>query len=740
MKIGAKLAAGFGGVVFLMIILGVTGIIALKSVNRGYGIDVKNEELARNQAQRIKIGALQVRRNEKDFMARQNMKYFEQGNKHLDLVVKDAKALQELTSNQEIRTDLDSALQGVANYRALFANLVKASEERGLTEKLGLQGKFREKAHKLAEFMDHYHTENIRYWMLMLRRYEKDLNINSNDAVKTKKYMSKFKDSLQSYETAVKEARIKADVKNELIENMTQYSAALSRWSDGKADYDQVRAIVHEIENIIDAHYVADGNVLLLTLRKEEKDYMLRRNIKYIQRLENTAEKLRSNIESSKIDTKEKKEIITLLNSYHNGINDLKEKDIEINGFLNEMKQNADLVMELSEKIVDIAINSAEKLSEKIASSAGSAIAIVWIISALSLIIAVVFAYFFARSISIPLKRAVDFANRMSEGDLTRKLDIDRKDEIGEMANSMNTMTANMSAMIRGINADVSTLSDASSDLNSVAEMMTTGSENTVAKANTVASAAEEMNSNMGSVAAAMEEASTNVDTVAAAAEEMSANIGNIAKNAEQARQSTQNSVEKAGDASGQINELSKAADEIGAVTETIAAISDKTNLLALNATIEAARAGDAGKGFAVVANEIKDLAQQTAEATDGISRRLDGIQQSTANSVNGIKDISDAIQQVDTLVATITEAVEQQNNATDEIARNVSQASQGLQEINENVAQSSQAAGQVAQEITEVNEGANEISNSSAQVSQNASDLSNLAEKLKEQVGKFKF
>lgn len=740
MKIGAKLAAGFGGVVFLMIILGVTGIIALKSVNRGYGIDVKNEELARNQAQRIKIGALQVRRNEKDFMARQNMKYFEQGNKHLDLVVKDAKALQELTSNQEIRTDLDSALQGVANYRALFANLVKASEERGLTEKLGLQGKFREKAHKLAEFADHYNTENIRYWMLMLRRYEKDLNINSNDAVKTKKYMSKFKDSLQSYETAVKEARIKADVKNELIENMTQYSAALSRWSNGKADYDQVRAIVHEIENIIDAHYVADGNVLLLTLRKEEKDYMLRRNIKYIQRLENTAEKLRSNIESSKIDTKEKKEIITLLNSYHNGINDLKEKDIEINGFLNEMKQNADLVMELSEKIVDIAINSAEKLSEKIASSAGSAIAIVWIISALSLIIAVVFAYFFARSISIPLKRAVDFANRMSEGDLTRKLDIDRKDEIGEMANSMNTMTANMSAMIRGINADVSTLSDASSDLNSVAEMMTTGSENTVAKSNTVASAAEEMNSNMGSVAAAMEEASTNVDTVAAAAEEMSANIGNIAKNAEQARQSTQNSVEKASDASSQINELSKAADEIGAVTETIAAISDKTNLLALNATIEAARAGDAGKGFAVVANEIKDLAQQTAEATDGISRRLDGIQQSTANSVNGIKDISDAIQQVDTLVATITEAVEQQNNATDEIARNVSQASQGLQEINENVAQSSQAAGQVAQEITEVNEGANEISNSSAQVSQNASDLSNLAEKLKEQVGKFKF
>ena len=123
MKIGTKLAAGFAGVVFLMIILGATGIIALKSVNRGYGIDVKNEELVRNLAQRIKISALQVRRNEKDFMACQNMKYFELGNKHLDLVVKDAKALQELTSNQEIRTYLDSALQGVANYRALFANI-----------------------------------------------------------------------------------------------------------------------------------------------------------------------------------------------------------------------------------------------------------------------------------------------------------------------------------------------------------------------------------------------------------------------------------------------------------------------------------------------------------------------------------------------------------------------------------------------------------------------------------------
>ena len=187
------------------------------------------------------------------------------------------------------------------------------------------------------------------------------------------------------------------------------------------------------------------------------------------------------------------------------------------------------------------------------------------------------------------------------------------------------------------------------------------------------------------------------------------------------------------------MNELGLAAEEIGVVTETIRAISDKTDLLAMNATIEAARAGEAGKGFAVVANEIKELAKKTAESTEDISRRLQGIQKTTGLTVAEIQEVGQVIHQLDEIVNAIATAVSQQKSATAEISENIGQTSLGIQEVNVNVSQTSLAAGQVAQEISDVNESANEISNSSAQVQQSATELSRLAEQLKEMIRKFK-
>ncbi len=367
---------------------------------------------------------------------------------------------------------------------------------------------------------------------------------------------------------------------------------------------------------------------------------------------------------------------------------------------------------------------------------------IIMSITIVALIIAVlvaILAMFVARQIALPLAKGVDFAKTISEKDLSQNLDINQGDEIGDLARALNHMTNNLSGMIQEIDSGVETLSSSSTEMSTIANQMASGSETTVEKSNTVAAAAEEMNSNMTSVAAAMEQASTNVSTVASGAEQMSASIGEIATNAAKASDSTRNAVERALKASTQVNELGKAAEEIEVVTETIKAISDKTNLLALNATIEAARAGEAGKGFAVVANEIKDLAQQTAGATGDIAAKLQGIQQSTSTTVHEIEEVSTAIALVDEVVNAIAAAVEQQNAATKDISENIGQVSMGLQEVNENVTQSSQASGQVAQEITEVNEAANEMSNSSAQVQQSAGDLSKLSEQLKELVGQFR-
>jgi methyl-accepting chemotaxis protein len=325
------------------------------------------------------------------------------------------------------------------------------------------------------------------------------------------------------------------------------------------------------------------------------------------------------------------------------------------------------------------------------------------------------------------------------EGDLTKTLKIASDDEVGELSTWFNTFMEKLRSIITEISGNADSMTSASVDLSKLSGNLSEGSDLTSAKANTVATAAEEMSSNINSVAAATEQASTNMNLVATAAEEMTSTINEIAQNSEHARTITGDAVQQADDASQKIDELGRAAQEISKVTETITEISEQTNLLALNATIEAARAGEAGKGFAVVANEIKELARQTAEATQDIKDRIEGIQRSTSMSVKQVEGISKVINDVNEIVSTIATAVEEQSVTTKEIAGNVAQASNGMSEVSENIAQSSAVSAEIARDISDVNQSSNDISNSSSQVDMSAQQLSQLAEQLKELVGTFK-
>ncbi len=325
------------------------------------------------------------------------------------------------------------------------------------------------------------------------------------------------------------------------------------------------------------------------------------------------------------------------------------------------------------------------------------------------------------------------------EGDLTKTLKVNSEDEVGELAKWFNIFMEKLRSIITEISGNADSMTSASVDLSKLSSSLSEGADLTSAKSNTVATAAEEMSSNINSVAAATEQASTNMNLVATAAEEITSTINEIAQNSEHARTITQDAVKQADDASQKIDELGRAAQEISKVTETITEISEQTNLLALNATIEAARAGEAGKGFAVVANEIKELARQTAEATQDIKDRIEGIQKSTAMSVKQVEGISKVINDVNEIVSTIATAVEEQSVTTKEIAGNVAQASNGMQEVSENIAQSSSVSTEIARDIADVNQSSNDISNSSSQVDMSAKQLSKLAEQLKGLVGKFK-
>ncbi|NOY29744.1 MAG: PAS domain S-box protein [Planctomycetes bacterium] len=336
--------------------------------------------------------------------------------------------------------------------------------------------------------------------------------------------------------------------------------------------------------------------------------------------------------------------------------------------------------------------------------------------------------------------------NLAAEGDLTQVYEVGESDEdtqevhntFSEIAKAVNSMCGNLREVISGVAKNAETLNSTSSDLSTTANQLAQGAGETTNQSATVSSAAEEMSINMNNMAASTEEMTTNIKTVASAVEEMTTSIAEIAKNAEQASSVAGNAASLAESSNQTIGQLGSAADEIGKVIEVIQDIAEQTNLLALNATIEAARAGDAGKGFAVVATEVKELAKQTADATEDIRNRIEGIQGSTQEVVTSIGEISEVISQVSNVSQTIAAAVEEQSVTTKEIARNVSQTSDAATSISSGVAESASASQEITRSITEVDQAAKQTSVAAAQTQESGSALSNLAEDLQGLVSKF--
>jgi methyl-accepting chemotaxis protein len=365
---------------------------------------------------------------------------------------------------------------------------------------------------------------------------------------------------------------------------------------------------------------------------------------------------------------------------------------------------------------------------------------ILFLVPAILLIFGLSF-FFIHSNIIKPIKAAAiglkDIAQ--GEGDLTMRLQVAKNDEIGEFSRWFNIFIEKLQGIVQNITGGVATLSSSSTELSTISEQMTMEAQNVNDRAGTVSAATEEMSANMNNVAAAMEQSATNTNMVADASEEMSSTIGEIARNAEKARNISNEAAEKSSGASSNMDQLTNAAESIGKVIETITEISEQVNLLALNATIEAARAGEAGKGFAVVANEIKDLAKQTAGATQDIKDKIGAIQKTTSRTVSVINDITKVITTVNDVVGGIAAAVEEQSVGTKNIATNVSQAAQGIQEVNEHVNQSSQVASEISQDIAVVSNSMHEMTSNSNQVNLSATELSQLSENLKQMVGQFK-
>jgi methyl-accepting chemotaxis protein len=501
-----------------------------------------------------------------------------------------------------------------------------------------------------------------------------------------------------------------------------------------------LRAAVHDIESKLKEIDDPRTTSWMLMMRRHEKDFMLRRDPKYIAEVKKAAVEFSKAIEVVAVPTTVMNDITAKLGKYQS----------EFAAWAETAQQSAALDASMAKTFREIepvmvevrtAVDAMYRQADAAEAATRDAVRL-WMMIAFAVTIVVlgVIGFVLGRSISKALSGMVDAMTQLARGDLSISVPgVGRKDEIGEMAGAVEVFRTNMTEAERlraeQLEADTRRRTQRKADMQRLADgfegavgeiidTVSSAATELEASSNTLTQAAERGNGLATAVAAASEEASTNVQSVSSASEEMTSSISEISRQVQESARVADVAVGQAQRTNARVAELTKAAGRIGDVVELINTIASQTNLLALNATIEAARAGEAGRGFAVVASEVKALAEQTAKATGEISQHIGAIQTATQDSVGAIKEIGDTIARMSEISSAIAAAVEEQGAATQEISRNIQHAAQGTSEVSAN--------------IGDVQRGAGETGAASAQVHSAAQSLSQESNRLKFEVTRF--
>jgi methyl-accepting chemotaxis protein len=366
---------------------------------------------------------------------------------------------------------------------------------------------------------------------------------------------------------------------------------------------------------------------------------------------------------------------------------------------------------------------------------------VIKIITLFLIIITILAGFQFMRSLLSGINPMITMLKDLvrGEGDLRKRMKITGKDEFAQMASLFNEFIMQQQLLIQEVTTTSNEVVNATSKIEGNINFIATSAEETSAQSHSVASASGQASTNVSNISDSAEQMSDTVNTIATAIEEMSVSLCEVAKSCQKESQISSAANNQVRKTHSEVSHLQTVSIEISKVIELINDIADQTNLLALNATIEAASAGEAGKGFAVVATEVKELARQTAMATEQIRNQIEKMQESTNNAVKSINTITTVIEEVHTISQTIASSVEEQSATVGEIARNVSSSSEAAVNIAKNVNESAKGLTEISTNIQGVTLAASDTASLLSTVQKNTRSLTGLAEKMNALLKKFK-